>query len=58
MVETLKIAVNKTKNSRLSEVNFENLPFGKVYADHMFMADFRNGDWRKLPAMWQYVLRD
>src|SRR5436190_13901156 len=46
MVETLKIEVNKTNNSRLSEVNFENIPFGKVYTDHMFMADFRNGDWR------------
>jgi branched-chain amino acid aminotransferase len=46
MVDTLKIAVNKTKNSRLSEINFENIPFGKVYTDHMFMADFRNGDWR------------
>ena len=48
MIETLKIEINKTAKSRISEVNFHDIPFGKVYADHMFMADFRNGDWRNL----------
>jgi branched-chain amino acid aminotransferase len=48
MVETLKIEVKKTIKSRLPEVDFRNLPFGKVFADHMFVADFRNGDWSNL----------
>jgi branched-chain amino acid aminotransferase len=46
MVETLKIDIEQTKKSRLPEVDFSNLPFGKVYSDHMFMADFRNGEWK------------
>ncbi len=45
MVDTLKIEVQKTKKSRLKEVDFNNIPFGKVFADHMFLADFRKGDW-------------
>ena len=45
MVDTLKIEVKKTDKSRIKEVNFNDLPFGKVFADHMFLADFRKGDW-------------
>jgi branched-chain amino acid aminotransferase len=46
MVETDKIRIERVVNSRLSEVDFENIPFGKVYTDHMFLADFLNGKWQ------------
>jgi branched-chain amino acid aminotransferase len=46
MVETIKINIERVKRSRLPEVDFSNLPFGKVYTDHMFIADFRNGEWQ------------
>jgi branched-chain amino acid aminotransferase len=45
MVETQKIAIQKVGKSRISEVDFKNIPFGKIYTDHMFMADYRNGEW-------------
>jgi branched-chain amino acid aminotransferase len=45
MVDTLKIAIERAKSSRLSQVDFENIPFGKIYTDHMFMADYREGEW-------------
>ncbi len=45
MVETLNIKITKAPVSRLPHVDFHNIPFGKVYADHMFAADFRKGDW-------------
>lgn len=48
MVDTLKITTNKVSQSRLSQIDFANLPFGKVYSDHMFMADFRLKDWNNL----------
>jgi branched-chain amino acid aminotransferase len=48
MVETQKISIQKVKQSRLPEVDFSNIPFGKIYTDHMFMADFRNGEWGNL----------
>lgn len=46
MVESIKIDVKKVKHSRLPEIDFNDLPFGKVYADHMFMADFTDGEWK------------
>lgn len=45
MVDMQKISIQKVKQSRVQEVDFSNIPFGKIYTDHMFMADFRNGEW-------------
>lgn len=46
MVDTLKISIQKTAKSRLPEIDFKNIQFGKVYSDHMFMADYRKGEWK------------
>lgn len=46
MVDTLNIDISKTANSRIKEVDFTNIPFGKVYSDHMFVADFEGGQWK------------
>lgn len=46
MVATETIRVERVKQSRISQVDFENLPFGKIYTDHMFMADYRGGEWK------------
>lgn len=48
MVDSLKIELTKVKRSRVPETDFSDLPFGKVYTDHMFMADFSDGGWRNL----------
>src|SRR5580698_6237994 len=40
-----KISVQKAKNSRINEVDFNHLPFGKFFSDHMFLADYSNGEW-------------
>ena len=48
MTGTLDIAVRKTTQSRIDEVDFDDIAFGKVYADHMFIADYRNGQWTDL----------
>ncbi|MEQ8362821.1 MAG: branched-chain amino acid aminotransferase [Cyclobacteriaceae bacterium] len=45
MVDLDKITIQKTEKTRISEVDFENIPFGKVYSDHMFLADYKNGQW-------------
>lgn len=37
--------IEKTKQSRISEVDFNNLEFGKIISDHMIVSDFRNGKW-------------
>jgi branched-chain amino acid aminotransferase len=45
VTETLDIRITKTAASRLSETDFNNLPFGKFFSDHMFVADYANGEW-------------
>ena len=39
------VQIQKTAQSRIGEIDFNNLQFGKVFSDHMFMADFKNGEW-------------
>ncbi len=34
-----------TSQSRLEQVDFDDLGFGRFFSDHMFMADYRNGAW-------------
>jgi branched-chain amino acid aminotransferase len=51
MVETQNITIQRVAKSRLPEVDFKNLPFGKTYTDHMFMADFRDGEWKNFRIM-------
>lgn len=41
-----KISVTKTAQSRLPGFDFDNIPFGKVFSDHMFIADYKDGEWQ------------
>ena len=40
-----KIIVEKCEKSKIDQVDFDNLPFGSVFADHMLVCDFKNGTW-------------
>ncbi|MFZ1702924.1 MAG: branched-chain amino acid aminotransferase [Saprospiraceae bacterium] len=40
------IQFNKVSESKVGEVDFNNIPFGKVFTDHMFVADFIDGEWK------------
>ena len=48
MTETLDIKITKTSNSRLAQTDFDNLPFGQIFSDHMFVADYADGQWKNL----------
>ena len=37
--------ITKTDQSSLSKVDFNNIPFGKTFSDHMFVADYIHGEW-------------
>jgi branched-chain amino acid aminotransferase len=45
LTATTTITIKKASKSRLSEVDFSNLSFGKEYSDHMFIAEFKNNKW-------------
>lgn len=38
--------IEKIAKSKISEVDFNNLTFGKIFTDHMFECDFENGAWQ------------
>jgi branched-chain amino acid aminotransferase len=39
------IKITKAQNSRLGQVDFDDIPFGRVFSDHMFVADYKDGEW-------------
>lgn len=41
----IDIQINRIETSRLGDVDFENIQFGRVFSDHMFVADYENGKW-------------
>ncbi|WP_234735396.1 branched-chain amino acid aminotransferase [Tellurirhabdus bombi] len=49
--DLLSIELQKAANSRIAEVDFNNLPFGKHFSDHMFVADFVDGQWTNLQVV-------
>ena len=48
---TNKIKIDKTHESRLNQLDFDNIPLGKTFTDHMFICSFRNGKWQKSKIM-------
>ena len=46
-----KINVEKVKVSKIDTIDFDNLPFGTVCSDHMFVCDYENGAWQEQKIM-------
>lgn len=51
MEKVHSIAVEQTQNSRLAQVDFENLNFGKIMSDHMLLAEYNNGNWESVKVI-------
>lgn len=44
---TSNIEVTKTSASRLKDVDWNNLGFGKIFSDHMVVIEYNNGQWHQ-----------
>lgn len=42
------IRIEKTSHSTIDQVDFKNIQFGKQFSDHMFIADYKDGEWKDL----------
>lgn len=51
--EAMNININRTQQSRIAELDFDNLSFGKVFSDHMYSVDYAEGGWRN-PVITPY----
>ncbi|MCE3227938.1 MAG: branched chain amino acid aminotransferase apoenzyme [Bacteroidetes bacterium] len=47
MTGTIDIQIDKIAKSRVSEYDVNNVPFGKCFSDHMFVAEYADGKWQK-----------
>ncbi|MDR6300529.1 branched-chain amino acid aminotransferase [Mesonia maritima] len=43
--ENTSLEITKATSSTIGKVDFDNLTFGKYYADHMMICDFIDGKW-------------
>ena len=48
MIAALDIQVTKTAKSKINEIDFNNLPFGKYFTDHMLEVDYADGEWKQV----------
>lgn len=48
MLDTHAIAIERVKTSRVHDVDFDNLPFGKTFSDHMLLAEYADGRWKSV----------
>lgn len=44
--DTLAVEIEKTTHSKLNQVDWDNLPFGKVFSDHMLEMEYKDGEWK------------
>ena len=44
-IDTVDIKITRVNKSKIEEVDFDNLPFGKFFSDHMFEMDYADGKW-------------
>ncbi|MFT6983686.1 MAG: branched-chain amino acid aminotransferase, partial [Crocinitomicaceae bacterium] len=49
--DSKEIKINKSPRSRITDVDWDNLPFGKVFSDHMLVMDYKDGQWEDAEIM-------
>lgn len=51
MIANAEIKIEKIAHSRVSEYDINNVPFGKCFSDHMFIAEYADGKWGNAKIM-------
>jgi branched-chain amino acid aminotransferase len=46
-VDMLTIPAKCVAESRISELDYNNIEFGKIFSDHMLVADYKDGEWQQ-----------
>ncbi|MCH2223821.1 MAG: branched-chain amino acid aminotransferase [Crocinitomicaceae bacterium] len=45
--DSLTLKIQRIEKSRINQVDWDNLPFGRVFSDHMLVMDYENGEWNE-----------
>ena len=51
VTDTLDIQITKAETSRMQQVDYSNLVFGKHFSDHMLLADYKDGQWQNFEIL-------
>ena len=51
VTDTLDIRISKAETSRLPQIDYSNLVFGKSFSDHMLVADYADGQWQNFEIL-------
>jgi branched-chain amino acid aminotransferase len=46
MIVSSAIKITRVERTRLHDINFDKLAFGRIFTDHMLEADFEDGEWK------------
>jgi branched-chain amino acid aminotransferase len=44
--QTMEIKITPTTKSKIQEIDWKNLPFGRVFSDHMLVVEYADGEWK------------
>jgi len=47
IITSSEIDIVKAPVSKINSIDFDNLSFGTIFTDHMFICDFKEGKWQK-----------
>ncbi len=42
----IEIGIERVEKSKVHELDFDNIPLGTAFTDHMFICDYKNGQWQ------------
>ncbi|MEZ5024333.1 MAG: hypothetical protein R2728_13920 [Chitinophagales bacterium] len=51
MLATKLLEIEKCKQSKIDAVDFDNIPFGRTFSDHMLVAEYFDGQWQTAKIM-------
>lgn len=46
-IDNMQLNITKIAQSRINKVDWDNLPFGKVFSDHMLVMEYENEEWKQ-----------
>ncbi|MES2799487.1 MAG: branched-chain amino acid aminotransferase [Bacteroidota bacterium] len=49
--DTLNIKITRTEHSKINQVDWDNLVFGRTFSDHMLVMDYKDGEWQQAEIM-------
>jgi len=52
--EIMDIKITRKAESSINEMDWDNLPFGRAFSDHMFVMEYADGEWKN-PEISEYA---